>query len=100
MSDLKADVSVLKTDVSILKTDVSILKTDVSDLKTDVARIDKKVDCLELRMENEAFDKIGILFDAWQSNNAKMDAVLDQVDHVAADTGLLVRRVTRLEQIK
>jgi hypothetical protein len=68
---------------------------------------------LEIRMEHEAFDPIRVLSEnvvalnerqAATDENIKflvnvIDRVANKIDHVAADTNLLVERVNRLEKI-
>ena len=63
---LTTEVTGIKTEVSRLKDDVSGLKEDVAGLKEDVKELKTVTAKLELRLENEAFNKIEVLFDGYQ----------------------------------
>ncbi|MEW5898123.1 MAG: hypothetical protein AB1652_02985 [Bacillota bacterium] len=66
VSGLKNEVTEIKTEVSGLKDEVAGIKTEVNGLKNEFKEVKTIVTKLELRLENEAFNKIGALFDSYK----------------------------------
>ncbi len=87
--------------------DVGTLKSDVGTLTETVGNIDNRLSKVEMKLEHDVANKIGVLFDAWQGMSDKndqqaeqLDHITNQVEHIAADTKLLVRRIVKLEKVQ
>ena len=76
LQGVKGDVSVLKGDVSVLKEDVSVLKEDVSGLKDDVQRLDRKVNGIEIHLENVIDRNIRLVAEGHLDLSRKLDEAL------------------------
>ncbi len=66
-------------------------------------KLEKKVDNLELRMEEEVFNKIGALFNGHSLRGNQIDNLREYLDErfdrIEADTRYLVTRVAKLERL-
>lgn len=96
---LKEILGELKT----LNQKVGSLETGQQRLETRMESLEKGQLRLETRMESEVIEKIGALFDGYTMRGDQIENLqkhLDQrLDSIEIDTGYLVSRVTRLENI-
>ena len=85
---------------------INQLKTLTGEVKTltnEVKEIKSNQHKLEVRIENEVIDKIGILFDGHSLRGDQIENLKkhidERLDSIEIDTGYLVSRVSRLEKI-
>lgn len=62
-------------------------------------RLEAKVDKLELRMESEVIDKVGMLFNVDKVREEKLNQVVEKLDSIEINARYLVARVARLEKV-
>ena len=98
---MKKQIDGLEQGQNELRQGYSELLSGQNELRQDIVALTNKVDAIEVRLENEVIDKIGILFDAFtlrgdQIENLKnhMD---EQLDGIALDISYLVGKSARQE---
>ncbi len=86
-----------------LRQGYQVLEQGQQELKTSIQKVESKVDKLELRMEEEVFNKIGALFNGYSLRGDQIERLqqhLDErLDSIETDTRYLVARVDRLEKL-
>ncbi|NPV72884.1 MAG: hypothetical protein HPY89_03645 [Pelotomaculum sp.] len=103
VKSLNGSVKSLEEGQKQLTNTVQSLEQGQQELKTSVQKIESKVDRLELRLENEAFYKIGALFDGFSLRGDQIENLKKHIDErfdsIETDTRYLVARVARLEKL-
>jgi len=73
-------LSQILVELQLLNQRVGGLEQGQQELKTSVQKIESKVDRLELRLENEAFYKIGALFDGFSLRGDQIENLRRHID--------------------
>lgn len=58
------------------------MQFDIKNLNTEVQKLEGNVDKLELRLENEAFNKISALLDGYHQNAEKLADHTERLDRI------------------
>lgn len=54
---------------------------------------------LEMRLEHEVIDKIRALFDARQSQEEKLECIMEKLNNISTNVSYLVARIVKLEEL-
>ena len=101
--ELRHGQQTLEQDYQELRHGQQTLEQGQQELRTNIQKIESKVDKLELRMEEEVFNKIGALLNGHSLRGDQIEKLrkhLDErLDNIETDTRYLVARVARLEKL-
>lgn len=68
--------------------------------RQDQDRLESKVDKLEIRMENEVIERVGVLFDAREVQNDINQQILNTLQRVEAKIDVLQMETAHIRRVK
>lgn len=76
MSEIQEDISGMKKDITEMKEDITGIKEEITDMKEDITYLSKKVNAIEITLENETNKNIQIIAEGHFSLDRKLDEAI------------------------
>lgn len=101
MRDMKEDMQSMKADMQGMKEEVQGMKADIQDMKAEIKDVRRRVDGIELHLENETDKNIQLLAENFIELTNKLNQAIPAADKNLAyevKVNYLVGRVNNLEK--
>lgn len=76
ISGMKKDITDMKKDITDMKEDITGIKEEITDMKEDITYLSKKVNAIEITLENETNKNIQIIAEGHFSLDRKLDEAI------------------------